>query len=700
MLKAAGPLLPRDRRVARMDVHEGQPLHHRGPRTVPQGLRRDRGGRRVRALRARRSPRWSAAPRPRTRCSSSVRTSATAPTCRATVREPARDPPRPPRGALADPGAGRSAALARGRPDRAPTPAARRRSRRRTSPISTTRSPRSRCPHAPVTPGGWSSSRRTLYQWLAPAPGQRRRHQRPARRGRRRRRPHRDDRRDRRPLPERLRRRHRLRGHGRRWRTRSAARDPRVERPRRRASPKPTPYRARATRRAAPSPRCATPRAGAGTPPSGHAGAPRSRAARPGRTARHAATSSPPPAPAPARRHRTSRSRQRRPSAHPHVQLQRRSTAEVNSRHEPTRRSDLPRALAALASSGCARRGDAPRTRAPTTCASCSSPDGDRTRSGSIPHDSTSRLRAVPERSTTTGGLVARNVYSSTPAAGFGRARLDRQRPARHLHRRASSIDGASPNNRNWQSGLCDAAERQMALVRQRAAARCPSGARSRSAASRPTSLELHDDLRRDAVRAPTALRARGDAKDVTLRAPGRRVPERRDRGGSLATRRVEARGADGRGRRGATTRGCATLTRAAGDAGRRRSERSQLRRPPVGALPFGAQRLAGRPRASSLMAPHELRRSGDRRRRKRRHAATDRAASTTPAPDPLRGLVGQRRSGNPVNAFGLSVDEPPGPTAPHRSPAVAYQLCPETAPLPRRADPATRSPRRTAHRR
>ena len=44
-------VLPGDRAPLRVVLHEGQPLHHRGPRAVPEDLQRDRGGRGVRAPR-------------------------------------------------------------------------------------------------------------------------------------------------------------------------------------------------------------------------------------------------------------------------------------------------------------------------------------------------------------------------------------------------------------------------------------------------------------------------------------------------------------------------------------------------------------------------------------------------------------------------------------------------------------------------
>ena len=46
------PLLRRDRQALRVDLHEGQPEHRRGPQAVPEGLQRDRVRRGVRELRA------------------------------------------------------------------------------------------------------------------------------------------------------------------------------------------------------------------------------------------------------------------------------------------------------------------------------------------------------------------------------------------------------------------------------------------------------------------------------------------------------------------------------------------------------------------------------------------------------------------------------------------------------------------------
>ena len=50
--QGAGLLVPGDRRAPRLDVHEGQPLHHRGPAALHAGLPGDRVRRGVRALRA------------------------------------------------------------------------------------------------------------------------------------------------------------------------------------------------------------------------------------------------------------------------------------------------------------------------------------------------------------------------------------------------------------------------------------------------------------------------------------------------------------------------------------------------------------------------------------------------------------------------------------------------------------------------
>ena len=139
VLKAQGLSYAEIGERLRLDLHEGEPLHHRGPRPLPQDLRGARGGRGVRALRAD----ARVARRRHGRRGRDARAPPAPPQLPGLPRDrprPPRDPPRPPPRPLADPGAGRAAALARPRPRRArpapmPTTPAPRRRRPTTSPV-------------------------------------------------------------------------------------------------------------------------------------------------------------------------------------------------------------------------------------------------------------------------------------------------------------------------------------------------------------------------------------------------------------------------------------------------------------------------------------------------------------------------------------------------------------------------------------
>ena len=108
-LKAQGLSYDEIAERAGVDVHEGQPLHHRGPARVPRALRGDRVGRRVRALGAGRSRRWPTARRRRSSSSTPGRTCATAPPAGRSLGGDAAAAGPPPR---------RSSAGARSRPRR------------------------------------------------------------------------------------------------------------------------------------------------------------------------------------------------------------------------------------------------------------------------------------------------------------------------------------------------------------------------------------------------------------------------------------------------------------------------------------------------------------------------------------------------------------------------------------------------------
>ena len=118
-----GTLVRRDRRVARLDLHEGEPLHNGGSRAVPEGLRGDRGRRGVRAVRA--DARGAGGRDGERGCA--ARVASAHPQLRDLPRDgakAARDAPRPPERAVADPRA--AGAAAPGRRGRGEPQAARR----------------------------------------------------------------------------------------------------------------------------------------------------------------------------------------------------------------------------------------------------------------------------------------------------------------------------------------------------------------------------------------------------------------------------------------------------------------------------------------------------------------------------------------------------------------------------------------------
>ena len=78
LLKAEGLSYEEIGAPLRLDLHEGQPQHHRGPRALPEGVQRDRGGRGVRALRGRAERARRRDRDERRRWSRSARTCATA----------------------------------------------------------------------------------------------------------------------------------------------------------------------------------------------------------------------------------------------------------------------------------------------------------------------------------------------------------------------------------------------------------------------------------------------------------------------------------------------------------------------------------------------------------------------------------------------------------------------------------------------
>ena len=123
----------------------------------------------------------------------------------------------------------------------------------------------------------------------------------------------------------------------------------------------------------------------------------------------------------------------------------------------PASRSRRARIVACAAASAPHRR-----TRAPTTCARAI-PDGIDAVWAHPARQHPSRRRVT--RIGNNRGLVVRNVIGATPATGFANAQLDRRAPP-GTYIDEIPIDGTLRKDPAWRTGLCDAAERPLALVR------------------------------------------------------------------------------------------------------------------------------------------------------------------------------------------------------------------------------------------